>query len=96
MRVELDVPESVRDPRMWIKQQPVLAMALRPGSFEVGLRRSKMIRLTYDAGEMSLVPPHWAAIPRHQLLDNLGRPCTCGNGPALLRFSLYFLSAAGK
>jgi hypothetical protein len=34
-------------------------MALRPGSFELGLRRSEMIRLTYDAGEMSLVPRHF-------------------------------------
>src|SRR5258707_10335717 len=58
MRVELNVPEPVREPGMWVKQQPVLAMALRPGSFELGLRRSEMIRLTYDAGEMSLVPRH--------------------------------------
>ncbi len=59
MRVELNVPESVGEPRMWVKHQAVLAMALRPGSFEVGLRRSEMIRLTYDAGEMSLVPRHF-------------------------------------
>jgi AraC family transcriptional regulator len=44
---------------MWVKHQPVLAMALRPGSIEVGLRRSEMIKITYDAGEMSLVPRHW-------------------------------------
>src|SRR6266403_5606486 len=59
MRVELSVPEFVREPRMWVKHQAVLAMALRPGSFELGLRRSEMIRLTYDAGEMSLVPRHF-------------------------------------
>jgi len=59
MRVELNAPESVREPRMWVKHQAVLAMALRPGSFELGLRRSEMIRLTYDAGEMSLVPRHF-------------------------------------
>src|SRR5260221_14452911 len=59
MRVELNVPESVREPRMWVKHQAVLAMALRPGSFELGLRRSEMIRLTYDAGEMSLIPRHF-------------------------------------
>ena len=49
MRVELNVPESVTEPRMWVKHQPVLAMALRPGSFELGLRRSEMIRLSYDS-----------------------------------------------
>lgn len=59
MRVELNVPESVREPRMWVKHQAVLAMALQPGSFELGLRRSEMIRLTYDAGEMSLVPRYF-------------------------------------
>jgi AraC family transcriptional regulator len=58
MRVELNVPESVREPRLWVKHQPVLAMALQPGSIEVGSRRSEMIRVTYDAGEMSLVPNH--------------------------------------
>src|SRR6266478_2541820 len=59
MRVELNAPDFVREPRMWVKHQAVLAMALRPGSFELGLRRSEMIRLTYDAGEMSLVPRYF-------------------------------------
>ena len=59
MRIELGAPESVTEPRLWVKHQAVLAMALRPGSFELGLRRSEMIRLTYDAGEMSLVPRHF-------------------------------------
>jgi AraC family transcriptional regulator len=59
MRVELNVPESVKEPRLWVKHQPVLAMALRRGSIEMGLRRSEMIRLTYDAGEMSLVPRYF-------------------------------------
>ena len=59
MRVELNVPESVTEPRMWVKHQPVLAVALRRGSIEVGLRHSEMIRVTYDAGEMSLIPRHF-------------------------------------
>jgi hypothetical protein len=58
MRVELYVPESVTEPRMWVKHQPVLATALRRGSVEMGLRRSEMKRQTYDAGEMSLIPRH--------------------------------------
>jgi len=33
-------------------------MALRPGSIQLGLRRSEMIRLTFGAGEISLVPGH--------------------------------------
>jgi hypothetical protein len=58
MRVELNLPESVAEPRIWVKHQPVLAMALRRGSIETGLHRSEMRRHTYDTGEMSLVPRH--------------------------------------
>ena len=53
MRVELNVPESVTEPRMWVKHQPVFAMGLRRGSVEMGLRHSEMKRHTkasYDAG----------------------------------------------
>jgi AraC family transcriptional regulator len=59
MRVELNVPESVTEPRVWVQDQPVLIMALRTGSAEVGLRRSEMMRLTFDAGEMCLIPRHF-------------------------------------
>jgi AraC family transcriptional regulator len=72
MRVELIVPEPVREPRMWVKHQPVLAMALRPGSIEMGLRRSEMRRLTYNAGEMSLVPRHLEKWFRNEDLHGLG------------------------
>jgi hypothetical protein len=58
MRVEPNVPESVTEPRLWVKHQSVLAMALRRGSIEMGLRRSAMRRLTYGEGEMSVVPRH--------------------------------------
>ncbi len=71
MRVELNVPESVREPRMWVKHQAVLAMALQRGSIEMGLRRSEMIRLTYDAGEMSLVPRHFEKWFRNEDLHGL-------------------------
>ena len=71
MRVELNVPESVKEPRLWVKHQPVLAMALRRGSIEMGLRRSEMKRLTYDAGEMSLVPRHLEKWFRNEDLHGL-------------------------
>jgi AraC family transcriptional regulator len=56
---------------MWVKHQPVLAVALRRGSIEVGLRRSEMIRLTYDAGEMSLIPRHLGKWFRNEDLHGL-------------------------
>jgi AraC family transcriptional regulator len=71
MRVELNVPESVAEPRLWVKHQPVLAMALRRGSIEMGLRRSEMKRHTYDAGEMSLVPRHLVKWFRNEDLHGL-------------------------
>jgi AraC family transcriptional regulator len=71
MRVELNVPEPVREPRMWVKHQAVLATALRPGSIEVGLRRSEMKRCTFDAGEMSLVPRHLEKWFRNEDLHSL-------------------------
>jgi AraC family transcriptional regulator len=71
MRVELNRPEPAREPRMWVKQQPVLAMALRTGSIELGLRRSEMIRLTADAGEMSLIPNHLEKWVRNEDLHYL-------------------------
>jgi AraC family transcriptional regulator len=58
MWVELNVPESVTEPRMWLQHQPVLFIALRAGSIEFGLRRFEMMRLTFGAGEMCLVPRH--------------------------------------
>src|SRR3979490_997452 len=58
MRIELNVPESVREPRMWLRDRHILAMALRPGSIELGLRRSEMRKVDYAAGEMSLAPRH--------------------------------------
>jgi hypothetical protein len=41
MRVELTEPESVAEPRLWVEHQQVLALVLRPGPVEWGLRRSQ-------------------------------------------------------
>ena len=71
MRVELNVPESVTEPRLWVKDQPVLAMALQPGSAEWGLRRSEMTRFTFGAGEMSLIPNHLEKWFRNEDLHGL-------------------------
>jgi AraC family transcriptional regulator len=56
---------------MWVKHHTVLALALRRGSFEMGARRSAMRRLTYDAGEMSLVPRHGEKWFRNEDLNGL-------------------------
>lgn len=58
MRVEIHTPESATEPRFWVEHQPVLAMALRSGSIEIGLHRSKMRRFAYSTGEMRLTSHH--------------------------------------
>ena len=76
MRVELNPVGSVTEPRIWVQHQPVLMMALRTGSIEVGSRRSEMMRLTFGAGEMCLIPRHFESWVRtddlHYLYLSIG------------------------
>jgi AraC family transcriptional regulator len=58
MRVEVNAIESGTEARVSVLHQPALMMALRTGLIEVGLRRSEMMRSTFGAGEMCLVPRH--------------------------------------
>jgi hypothetical protein len=41
MRVELTEPESAIEPRLWVEYQQVLALVVRSGSVEWGLRRPR-------------------------------------------------------
>jgi AraC family transcriptional regulator len=58
MRVELNTPKLAVEPRMWVKDENALAMALAPGWLEVGPRRSEMKKINYAAGEMGVCPRH--------------------------------------
>lgn len=73
-RLTLDVhaPDSSREPRIWVAHQQVLALALRRGSIDVGVRRSEMRRFTYDAGGMRLLDRHrekWVSIDDLEVLS---------------------------
>ena len=73
-RITLDVhaPDSSREPRIWVAHQQVLALALRRGSIDVGVRRSEMRRFTYDAGGMRLLDRHrekWVSIDDLEVLS---------------------------
>jgi hypothetical protein len=57
MRVELTEPESVAEPRLWVERQQVLALVLRPGAVEWGLRRSEMQRGRLQSRRNGAVPP---------------------------------------
>ena len=54
MRVELVPPQPVREPRLWARPEQVLGMVLRPGSIEIGVRRTGLTEFRYVAGEMIL------------------------------------------
>ena len=71
MRVEVNVLESGTEPRVSVQHQSALMMALRTGSIEVGSRRSEMMRFTFGAGEMCLVPRHVETWLRTDDLDYL-------------------------
>src|SRR5215471_9800869 len=59
MKVAFEIRGSVDEPYLKVNRENVLAMTLRPGSMETGLRRSAMRRITFDAGLMGLCPPQF-------------------------------------
>ena len=56
MRVAVDVLAPVGEPYVQVQDEHVLGMLLRPGFIEVGLQRSAMRRVTFQAGEMGFFP----------------------------------------
>jgi hypothetical protein len=63
-------PESVTDPRLWVRHEQGLAIMLGPGSIELGLQRSAMERVDYAAGDLAMCPRHegkWGLMIRRPL-----------------------------
>jgi AraC family transcriptional regulator len=58
MRVELVPPESVTQPRLWVRHDQAFAMMLGPGSIEWGSQRSAMEQFDYAAGDLALCDRH--------------------------------------
>jgi AraC family transcriptional regulator len=58
MRVAVDMPGSIREPYLQVHHEHGLEMTLGSGSMEAGPRRSKMTRVTFNAGEIGLFPRH--------------------------------------
>src|SRR5215831_5584200 len=62
MKVAFEIRGPVDEPSLKVHREHVLAMTLRPGSMEMGLRRSAMRRITFDVGLMGLCSSqfeHW-------------------------------------
>src|SRR6267143_2915065 len=65
MRVEVFQPESVTEPRHWVRHDQAFAMMLGRGSIEWGSRRSAMEKFDYAAGDLALCDRHvgeWVGI----------------------------------
>jgi AraC family transcriptional regulator len=59
MKVAFEIRGPVDEPYLKMHREHVLAMTLRPGSMEMGLQRSAMRRITFDAGLMGLCAPQF-------------------------------------
>src|SRR5262245_46887770 len=57
MRVATEVRRSVKEPHLQVHRENALGMLLRPGSMELGPRRSALNLTKFDAGEMGLCTP---------------------------------------
>ena len=57
MRVATEVRGPVKEPYLQVHRENSLGMLLRAGSMELGLKRSAMTRVTFEAGEMGLCTP---------------------------------------
>ena len=58
MRVEFVPPESVTEPRHWVRHDQAFAMMLGTGSIEWGSKRSTLEKFDYAAGNLALCDRH--------------------------------------
>ena len=58
MRVELVPPDSITEPRHWVRHDQAFAMMLRPGSIEWGSKRSALDKFDYAACDLALCHRH--------------------------------------
>ena len=58
MKVELFQPESVTEPRHWVRHDQAFAMMLGRGSIEWGTKRATLEKFDYAAGDLALCDRH--------------------------------------
>jgi AraC family transcriptional regulator len=58
MRVELVSPESVTEPRHWVRHDQAFAMMMGPGFIEWGSKRCALEKFDYAAGDLALCDRH--------------------------------------
>jgi AraC family transcriptional regulator len=86
MRVELVPPDSVTEPRHWVRHDQAFAMMLRPGSIEWGSKRSALEKFDYAACDLALCHRHegeWVGlmnVPHLQLGISDAALMACSDG----------------
>ena len=86
MRVELFRPDSVTEPRHWVRHDQAFAMMLGPGSIEWGSKRSALENFDYAAGDLALCDRHigeWVGlmnVPHLQLGISDAAPMASSDG----------------
>src|SRR5215470_2995896 len=58
MRVELVPPDSITEPRYWVRHDQAFAMMLAPGSIEWGSKRYTLEKFDYTAGDLAVCERH--------------------------------------
>jgi AraC family transcriptional regulator len=58
MKIECFPPDSVTEPRHWLRHDQAFAMILGPGSIEWGSKRSALEKFDYAAGDLALCDRH--------------------------------------
>src|SRR5215468_4581041 len=58
MKLVLFPPESVTEPRHWVRHDQAFAMMIGPGSIEWGSKRSALEKFDYAAGDLALCDRH--------------------------------------
>src|SRR5215470_1878380 len=58
MKIEFFPPDSVTEPRHWVRDDQAFAMILGPGSIEWGSKRSALEKFDYAAGDLALCHRH--------------------------------------
>ena len=57
MKVAFETRGPVEEPYLKLNEEHILGMTLRAGSMEIGLKRSPLQHITFDAGLIGLCPP---------------------------------------
>ena len=93
MKVELIPPQPIREPRLWARPEQVLAMVLRPGSIQIGERRTELTEFRYVPGELILPHRHegkWVGLMNAPYLElSISNAALMGASDRVMELRMY-------